>query len=329
MNKNSPEQPVSPAGDKPAGQPGQTKPKPKKLFEEHPEVDKEINRALFMVRHGRRLRVLAIVVVILLVLGLIGYVVYRVVVPPPECTLDEHCQEGYYCHEEKCLPIPVEGPPADLQIEVEDVSVFSSVEGKVDLLAVVRDPDPRWGLQEVGYIFVVQDDSGNEIGRYEGSTYILPAEEKYLVQVGVPVDGEPASATITIEPHSWIKAPEIQQPNIDVKNLVFSQDTNVGTASLDGRLINSSKYNFEEVEVTAILKDSSGQIIGTNYTTLNALIAGEERDFRLLWFSDIYGEVASQDIKVEANVYDTTNFLQLMKSEPEQFQLYEESVEED
>jgi len=304
-------------------------PRRKKLFSEHPEVDKEINRAIFMVRHGRTIKILVVVFGILVVAGIAGYFIYKWVVPPPECTLDEHCAEGYYCHEEKCIEVPTEKPPEDLAIQVEETGVFPSVDGKVDVMAKIKNPDGRWGLQEMGYSFVITDGSGNEVGTHEGVSYILPAEEKYLVQVGVPVTGEANSVAVTLEPHSWIKSPQVQQPNIEVKNLLFSTDTNVGKAKLDGRLINSSKYNFEEVEITAVLEDGNGNPVGANYTTLNALIAGEERDFRMLWFADIAGNVSAQDVRVEADVYNTENFLLEMQTEPELFQLYDEPEEDE
>ncbi|GEM_PF-1560616 len=303
-------------------------PKKRKLFSEHPEVDKDIDRAIFMVRHGAQLKVLVVVIVILIIAGIAGYFIYKAVVPPPECTLDEHCDEGYYCHEEKCIEIPVEKPPENLQIQVEETGVFPSVDGRADVMALVKDPDARWGLQEMGYIFSLKDSSGNEVGSYEGVSYILPGEEKYLVRVGVPVSGTPSSVDVTIEPRSWVKSPQLQQPNIEVKNLAFSREANVGQAQLDGRLINSSKYNFEEVEVTAVLEDSSGEAVAVNYTTLNALFAGEERDFRMLWFSEINGDVAAEDVRVEADVYNTENFLLEMQTEPELFQLYEEPEED-
>jgi hypothetical protein len=299
-------------------------PPKKKLFSDHPEVDKEIDREIFMVRHGRLIRILLLVFIFLVIVGGGGYISYKLLVPPPECRFDDDCESGYFCHDNNCEPIPVEKPPEDLAIIVENTEAFPSVDGKVDFFAAVRNPDSRWGLAEMGYTFIGKDVAGNEVSRYSGLSYILPGEEKYLVAVGTPTTTSAQSVEVILEPHSWVKSPQLLAPNIEVKNLVFSEESEIGQARLDGRLINSSKYNFEEVEVAALLKDAAGMPVGVNYTTLNALIAGEERDFRLLWFSPIVGDVAASDVKVRANIYDSSNFLQQMKSEPELFQLYEE-----
>ncbi len=295
----------------------------------HPEVDKDIDRAVFMLRHGRKLKFLVIALIVLAIVGGGGYLVYWLVTPPPECTLDEHCVEGYYCQEEKCVEIPTEKPPEDLAIQIEETYIFDSVEGKVDLLAQVKDPDSKWGLQQMNYIFKVLDSSGNVIGEKTRSSYILPNEEKYLVEVGLPVEGVPSSVELTIEPVEWIKAPQLQEPKIDVKNLVLQQEEiDLGSAKLEGRLINSSAYNFEEIELAAVLRDSAGNPIGVNYTTLNALFAGEERDFTMIWFSAVPEGVVSEEVEVEADVYGTRNFILEMKNEPKQFQLYEEPAED-
>ncbi len=297
---------------------------PEKPVALHPEVDKEINRQIFMVRYGQQLKLWIIILVCLALGGLAAYIIYRVVVPPPECTLDDHCQSGYYCHENKCVAIPQEHPPVDLKMQVTGSYVFPSAGNKADVLAVVRNPSSSWGIREFSYTFVIRDGANQEVGRFQGKSYILPGEEKYLIKVGQPVSGPGQQVDVLIEPEVWIKSPEIQPPNIDVKNINFSSSAPLGQAMLDGRLINSSAYSFEEVEVTAVLRGSDDKPVGVNYTTLNALLAGEERDFRLIWFTPVAGGVASQSVKVEANVYDTRNFLLQMETEPQKFQQYNE-----
>lgn len=297
---------------------------PTKSAPVHPEVDKEIDREIFMVRYGRQIKIWIIVLICLGLAGLGVYIGYRILVPPPECTLDEHCLTGYYCHDQTCVAVPQEHPPEDLAIQVTGTYVFPSTEGKVDALAVIRDPDANWGLKEFSYTFIARDAAGQEVGRFEGQSYILPGEEKYLVKVGLPVSGAAQSVEVQITPQTWIKSPELQQPNIEVKNASYSSSSALGKGVLDGRLINSSAYSFEEVEVAAVLLGSDDKPVGVNYTTLNALLAGEERDFRLIWFAPVAGAVASQNVKVEANVYDTKNFVLQMKTEPQRFQQYDE-----
>lgn len=303
-----------------------TKPaKPKSI---HPEVDKEIDREIFMVRYGYQLKVLFIILVCLVLVGLGAYIVYRVMVPPPECTLDEHCSAGYYCHEQKCVAIPQEHPPADLNMQVTGTYVFPSTANKVDALAMVRNPDSRWGLKKFSYTFVALGAGGQEVGRFTGESYILPGEEKYLIKVGLPVTGEAQKVNFEIDPQIWIKSPELQPPNIEVSNLAYSATSPLGESVLDGRLVNSSAYSFEEVEVAVILQGIDDKPVGVNYTTLNALLAGEERDFRMIWFAPVAGAVVSPSVKVEANIYDTRNFLLQMKTEPQKFQQYDEPANE-
>lgn len=281
-----------------------------------------------MVRYGQQLKIWIIILVCLALAGLGTYIGYRVLVPPPECTLDEHCPSGYYCHEQVCAAIPQEHPPADLAIQVTGTYVFPSTPGRVDLLAIIRDPDSNWGLKNFNYTFVVRDGTGQELGRFEGQSYILPGEEKYLVKVGLPINGAAQKVDVTITPETWIKSPELQQPNIDVSNLSYAESSPLGQAALDGRLTNSSAYSFEEVEVAAVLKGSDDKPVGVNYTTLNALLAGEERDFRLIWFAPVAGAVQEPSVKVEANIYDTRNFLLQMQTEPQKFQQYDEPANE-
>lgn len=300
------------------------KPQPSQPLPVHPEVDKEIDREIFMVRYGRQIKIWIIVLICLGLAGLGVYIGYRILVPPPECTLDEHCPAGYYCHDQTCVAVPQEHPPEDLKIQVTGTYVFPSTAGKVDALAVIRDPDANWGLKEFSYTFIARDAASQEVGRFEGQSYILPGEEKYLVKVGLPVSSPAQSVEAQITPQTWIKSPELQPPNLEVKNAVYSGSSPLGKGVLDGRLINSSAYSFEEVEVAAVLLGSDDKPVGVNYTTLNALLAGEERDFRLIWFAPVAGAVASQNVKVEANVYDTKNFVLQMKTEPQRFQQYDE-----
>lgn len=294
----------------------------------HLEVDKEIDRQVFMVRYGQQLKVWIIVLICLALVGLGVYIVYRIVVPPPECTLDDHCQSGHYCHEKKCVAIVQEHPPADLKMQVMGSYVFPSANDKTDVLGIIKNPNSSWGIKDFDYTFVIRDSANQEVGRFVGQSYILPGEEKYLIKIGQPVSGLAQQVEVLIEPKTWIKSPEVQQPNIDVKNIFFSSSSPLGQAALDGRLINSSSYSFEEVEVATVLKGTDDKPVGVNYTTLNALLAGEERDFRLVWFTPVSGGVASQSVKVEANVYDTRNFLLQMQTEPQKFQQYDEPANE-
>ncbi|EKD49438.1 MAG: hypothetical protein ACD_63C00146G0006 [uncultured bacterium] len=291
------------------------------------KIDQEMDRALFMLRHGRKIKVLVVILIVIAVVGIGAYIGYEVFVPKKECTLDEHCQKGYRCDNGKCAEEPVEKPPADLKMQVEGVYVFPSVPGKYDVLAMMKNPDRFWGIVDMEYVFIAKDSSGREVGRYAGASYILPSEEKYIAAIAVPFDGIVTSADVEIIPQKWVKAPEYKEPNIEVKDISYKKETNFGKSKLLGKLINSSIYSFEEVEVYAVLLRESGEPAGVNRTTLNALFAGEERDFTLIWFSDIPYVVARENVKVEADIYNTENFVKASKAAPEKFQFYEEPEE--
>lgn len=299
------------------------KPNKKSTLEiEKEKIDKEIDRAIFVERHKKLLKFL-IVLSILIIVGSIGfYIFYYSTYSAPQCYIDSDCRKGYSCESGNCVEKPKEQPPSDLAIEVLKIAFFPGVSGKYDFYARIKNPDSRWGLKNFDYSFKAFDSDGNEVGSMQDQSYVLPAEEKDLINVAVPSKGNVSKIEFELVPREWIKTQSFKKPDIEVKNVVYTADTDVGKSKLVGRLVNSSSYNFEEVDISAVLHDSAGNIVGVNYTNLNALQDKEERDFTLIWYADTSGDVANESISAYVNVFLKENFLMEYNWKYEDFQLY-------
>lgn len=268
---------------------------------------------------------LIIISIPIIILGLIGFGIYwRYWRPVPTCfdNIQNQQEESVDCGGPciSCERLTIK------DIQVSWIKYLSLGNNYYDVVAKITNPNPNFGLSQINYIFKIYDSSGELLKEQKGTSFILPDQEKYLVEAGLTLSGTVSRVDLTIEktaPEFWQKInADYRPPNIYVSNKEFKAlENQLGVSQASGLIKNDSAFDFDKIIVSIILFDDANQIIGVNRTEAWTVLAGEERYFSALWFTPLNSQVASMDMRAETNLLSNENFISKY-GVPEKFQEY-------
>ncbi len=256
----------------------------------------------------KRRRAIILTVYALMAFGLL-WMIASAVRPAPSCTDGKRNQNevGVDCGG-VCGACPQKIVAQD--IVVNGAWVIDGVDGRVDVVAQVTNPNDLYGAEHVRYTVEMRDAQGNIVGEATDETFILPAETKYILLPGLTVRGAVTSAALRIAPDvQWTVFHGYQKPRIVVLNKRYELlSSSTAYARVRGLVRNESPYDFARLWVKVVLKDAQGVPVAIHRTRMDVMDAGAERAFSLPWPSKITGDVVTVDVEVEANVFDVDNF---------------------
>jgi hypothetical protein len=197
------------------------------------------------------------------------------------------------------------------ELAVEDVKIFSSGD-KYDLVVRVANPNPNWYVV-FSYKFVGSD---KELPGRAG--FILPGEEKFLMNLGVAPADKPASPAVVFYDTKWQRIDAHQLPdykewggdhlNFEISNKKFGAIDATGNFNqLDFKIKNATAYSYWNVD-TAILLLRGSTLQGVNFINLNKFLSGEERDISLVWKDS---DLAPTEIEIapSVNIFDPSVYM--------------------
>ena len=189
--------------------------------------------------------------------------------------------------------------------------VHSGLPEKYDFYAKISNPNAVFGNNNFSYEINFKDQNGNVIATKNGTRFILPAEEKYLVETNIYSKEVPFSQEFKLLDSNWIRFENYyERPDVQIINKNYNElFDGTGFANAQGLLRNRSPYDFETIKVQIILKDSSDSVIALNSTEMKIIKAGEDRDFKIFWPNSFSGTVSSMEAQAEINIFNSTDFL--------------------
>ena len=238
------------------------------------------------------------------------FFIYSIVKPKPTCfdgtknQNEEDVDCGGVC-QAKCAIKAVD-------LTVGKTGFLAGGAGSYDLFAEVINPNYRVGSGQFQYEFTLKDSSGSVLAKKSGVNFILPGEKKYVIETSVPISGTVASAEFRAYNPQWTEfSTDYQQkPELRVVNKNYSEiSSGVGFAEATGLLKNESLFDFSNIKLKIILKDSSDNIVGLNSTEMNTVKSGEVRDFRAFWPNRFTGDVRNMEVQTDVNVFNSESFI--------------------
>ncbi len=195
-------------------------------------------------------------------------------------------------------------------IIIEKVATTLGGNGSYDVVARIVNPNDVIGASSFHYVFTLKDSTGNIIATREGNTFILPADSRYVAELGISVTNSsvPASIDFVISDVSWEKLNEIGKPQIGVFGKNFGANPAGEGSEADAIVRNQSTYSLKKIFVVVILRSENGDIVGVNKTEIDTIRAKEERDFRLTWPYQLSAPVQSMEVDTQSNAFDSQNF---------------------
>ncbi len=197
-------------------------------------------------------------------------------------------------------------------IEILSVDVLEVRPNDYDLLVKVRNPNTEYGSEKVIYTINLADAFDNNVGTYINNFYILPGQTKYIVAQGVPTSGTVGNSNMIITNITWQKLDVLGKAGVKliVTNFdYYIRKENHIFSSVEGRVLNNSDFDVNEVDVIIIARDKIGRALAVQRSSIKTFLSKSLRGFEVLWFQPFEGEVTSVDVEAETNVFLNDNFI--------------------
>lgn len=254
----------------------------------------------------------------------IGAAVFYIFRTEPTCTdkIQNQGEEKVDCGGpcQKCPEIPkIENA------KILERKVIPSGSNRYDALVKIENPNSLFGIENLEYTFNFLDASGRVIGQEGGTSFLLPAEKKYVFAFNVDLEEKPGSLDFKINSYKWQKFSGYEAPNIATYQKEFNFISGgPGFAQLKLKIRNKSGYDFRKITSRAVLRDRQGEPVAINETNNNDVRINEEREVIFHWSEPFSQDIDVQNIETEeeANVFSDENFMKKYGS-PGQYESYE------
>ena len=223
-------------------------------------------------------------------------------------------------------PSKIDLPKDELRDDVfksENIEVifndFFEVRDRVyDALAYIKNPNQEYGASEIIYEFVFKSETGEGLRRVSGKTFVLPGEDRYIIESAVRIEGEPVNVSFSIKSATWEKLQPFSALGLTLRDTRLSRTEN--SSSFTGIVKNGTPFNLQDVEVQVALFGANEAVVSVGETNLQTLLRGSERSFRISW-----PYVLPPDLKIDArvgsNFLENSNFIREFGT-PDKFQEY-------
>lgn len=257
-----------------------------------------------MINKGKKRFV--IIAIYLLIFGSLGSLGYYILAPDPTCGDNKKNQneEGIDCGG-PCAPCEKLINAQALKID-EKYFVYGN-NNQYDVMAAITNPNDKYGAVKFNYEFQLLDQAGNVLEKRNGTSFILPDESKFIIELNLHSAINPYTAKFEIRDVEWDEFLEYDEPKLNIYGRSFFEESEKNITS--GLLKNESYFDFNTIEISIVLRNSAGKPIALGRSEMRTIRAQEERDFKLIWPYKFSENVATVDIKAEADVFNSDNFI--------------------
>lgn len=207
-------------------------------------------------------------------------------------------------------PAPL--PPAIIQpkdIEIIWAKSAVQVPGLCDLTARIKNPNSNHFSRQLNYEFLFYEQDGPNInlaGQKKGTTWILPNQEKYIIenQVNCPIN----VSRIIFKPDekiNWQKFQEYREPRIEIFQKEYqklNQGPPYGQAS--AVVVNKNEFPLEKILINIILENAEGSFLSARQVRIDYLSSGQEQKITHQWLTEINQDVFRLMIEPDIQISD-------------------------
>jgi hypothetical protein len=259
----------------------------------------------------RNIKRILIIIIYLVIFGLIAGLIYFASKMNPSCSdkIQNQGEENVDCGG-PCSPC--EKIPDAQNLKVIEKTIITEQPGKYDLLARIENPNSQFGVASFEYEFDLKDEQGKIVSRYQGSSFILPSQTKYILVFNQEQAAVPSSTDFKIKTYKFTKFSDYEEPSIRVSEKEFSLvNGGASYAELKAKIKNESDFDFKEIKTKVVIRDDDDNIVAVNETTRNDVRVNEEREVIFNWNNSFLSknEYPKIEIENEVDVFDIDNFM--------------------
>lgn len=274
--------------------------------------EQQLKAANWYVSHKILLKKILIGFLIVFCAGFLGYGVYGLInyyfIEGPEFTRMTREWVG----QSDLEAIRAKFRPENL--EAGGVTIISAGKEKYDLVAGLYNPNPSWRA-EFDYTFVID---GQELSPQSG--FILPGEEKFLLNLNAESKAKPRRAELEISNLMWQRVDAHEIPDYatwrDLRlNFVFEDvkfspavvrdSITVSRASFNVK--NSTAFSFWDVGFHILLYRGNS-LAGANFIRLEEFVSGQTRPVEVSWFEPL-SSVTQVKVFPEVDIFDRSVYM--------------------
>jgi len=191
--------------------------------------------------------------------------------------------------------------------------VFSLGENRYDLVGKLRNPNPQW-MALIEYQFVT---SNPKLKTKVYKDFILPSDEKYLIDSAVESESTVANPKINLISLKWERVRGFEEKKkemlrFDLSDIEFQGSKSLGIGDkveisrVNFKAFNRSPYNFSKVGFAVVLL-SGPRPVGVNYLIASDFLSEQIKNLEVNWFSTLPG-VTKVEVKPDVNILDKSNY---------------------
>lgn len=265
---------------------------------------------------------LVIILIYFIIFGAINATIYYTIRPDPTCSDGQKNQkeEGTDCGG-PCDPCVKKINAQDLKVD-EKYFVYGS-DNRFDVMAKITNPNDKYGVAKFNYEFKLIDQSGAVLSTETGESFILPKESKYIIGLNLYSSINPYTVEFSMGDLMWEEFLTYEEPKLNIYSKDYNEESDRNTVF--GLLKNESYFDFNSLEVDIILRGRDGKPVALGKTEMRTIKSQEQRDFKLIWPYKFGNEVESVEVRAEADVFDSNNFIKeyLPKERFQDYGVYE------
>lgn len=184
------------------------------------------------------------------------------------------------------------------------VKALSTQNQNYDLLARVSNLNQNYGSRQFAYEFQLFDLNDNLIASRQGSAFILPRDEKYIMEQKVFAGQEISKVKLNISPISWEKVKDYEPPEIQIFDKKFEIKNEYPIfAQASGIAKNSSHSIYEKIKAVIILFGANNEPVAASSVDIDRLDAGQEKLFSAPWYFSFSAQVVKVEMEAQMNIF--------------------------
>jgi hypothetical protein len=247
----------------------------------------------------------------LLIFLAVGSWIYSILTPEPTCfdgqknQNEEKIDCGGICQKKCKKEIILE------DLEISEKHFVPARKNEFDVMAKIKNTNSRYGASNFRYKFTLLDSAGNALQERSGESYILPGETKYLIETNLSLNNTPDKIEVEISDYNWQEFVGYEEPKLIIYDDKFmAYNERFANSRVTGLLKNESNFDFNSIIIDIILRDDQGKPLALAESEMRTIPSREERDFNIIWPYLFSAAVANIEIRAEANVFDSLNFME-------------------
>lgn len=265
-----------------------------------------------MNRVGKQITVAA---VLLILFSTAMVLLWRSGAPEPRCDdgILNQDEEGVDCGGVcgACL-----AEPEELRMVATPHLLATEDAGHVEAFFRVLNPNPQWGVTELPYTVTIESTENDEVlAVREGLAYVLPLEERLVVEQAIPVEGIFSQMRVRVElgEPTFVEPPEgIRDVELTVLTPTFTRNPDeFHAAEIRGVLRNDSPFSYDAIDIMVVVYDTAtDEPVSARRTNMRTLKDNERREFLFTW-RDPLPLIGAPRLELEAftNIFISDNFI--------------------